>query len=385
MKYSTKLPVFALFLSILAFTSCQKDVAINNEAEQFTTAKTPDLVYMADYESYQVPADNAKAKINQVAEALRANNLQLRSGTTLPVAEAIWDIEALSNATQAQANWDYKKLTVVKSYIPLTTTTEGGQKRVAMQEVSDKYASAVASIQQAGANTGYPSAKRQTIYADVVPFQDANGNVILELNTGIGLDPVGCPSCPLGGGLDTEPMSCSTTDCWRTAFKLGTCNTPTSGPGQGTYDASDIIQNLIMNNAAPPDISSCLPAMSQVMPPTGNGPGYFIGIIMIPNIFKPLQNQNPNFQAGMPEVSRYLLFRSNESSPGGYVTCLPPSHIDFFRDGAVKIIVDSHNANLGGKWTDRYFVDCNVYYDFLTNGTQNMEHHLTIRVGTYVQ
>jgi hypothetical protein len=53
MKYSTKLLVFALFLSIIAFVGCQKDVAMNNEAEQITTAKTSDLVYKADYESYQ--------------------------------------------------------------------------------------------------------------------------------------------------------------------------------------------------------------------------------------------------------------------------------------------------------------------------------------------
>jgi hypothetical protein len=92
MKYSTKLPVFALLLSIFAFVSCQKDIATNNEAEQATTAKTADLVYKADYDSYQVPVDKAKAKINQVAEALRTNNLQLRSETTLPIAEAIWDI-----------------------------------------------------------------------------------------------------------------------------------------------------------------------------------------------------------------------------------------------------------------------------------------------------
>ena len=63
MKYSTKLPVFALFLSIFAFVSCQKDVATSNEAEQSLSAKTADLVYMADYESYQVPADKAKVKL----------------------------------------------------------------------------------------------------------------------------------------------------------------------------------------------------------------------------------------------------------------------------------------------------------------------------------
>lgn len=148
MKYSTKLPVFALFLSILAFVGCQKDIATNNEAEQSTSAQTTDLVYKADYESYQVPADKAKAKINQVAEALRANNLQLRSATTLPIAEAIWDIEALSNASQAQANWHYKQLARSQSYISLATTTENGQKRVSTQKMSAKLASEVAAIQQ---------------------------------------------------------------------------------------------------------------------------------------------------------------------------------------------------------------------------------------------
>lgn len=48
MKYSTKLPVFALLLSIFAFVSCQKDVVTNNEAEQRASTKTSDLVYKAD-------------------------------------------------------------------------------------------------------------------------------------------------------------------------------------------------------------------------------------------------------------------------------------------------------------------------------------------------
>jgi hypothetical protein len=380
MKYSTKLPVFALLLSIIAFASCQKDVATNNEAEQFTTVKATDLVYKADYESYQVPADKAKAKINQLAEALRANNLQLRSETTLPIAEAIWDIEALSNATQARANFPYKQLSRVKSNIPLTTTTENGQKRVSMQEVSAKFASAVAAIQQAETNTGFPSANRETIYADVVPFEDGGGNVVLELNIGVGLDPEGCPSCPIGA--EPVPQGCDATDCWRTAFKLGTCNTPTSGPGQGTFDASDIIQSVINTIGQG---SQCLSLMEQVLPQFDPlEPGYFINQSPSPT-FKPLQVPNPNFQTGMPEVRRYLLFRSNQSSLGGYVTCLNQSDMAFFRRGVEKIIVDSHNANSGGLWTNKYFIDCDVYYDFLTNGTQNMEHHLKFTVGTYIQ
>lgn len=125
--------------------------------------------------------------------------------------------------------------------------------------------------------------------------------------------------------------------------------------------------------------------MEQVTPPFDPfSQGYFTGIIKLPRIFKPDQYLNPAWQSGQPEIRRKRMFKSNESAPGGYITCLTPSDITFFRQNTEWIIVNDHDTNPDGKWTDRYFVDCDVYYDFLTNGTQNMEHHLTVRVGTYV-
>jgi hypothetical protein len=373
MKYSTKLPVFALPLSIFAFVSCQKDIATNNEAEQVTTAKTADLVYKADYDCYQVPVDKAKAKINQVAEALRANNLQLRSETTLPIAEAIWDIEALSNATQARANFSYKQLSQFKSSIPLVTTTENGQKRVSMQEISAKFASAVAAIQQAETNTGFPAANRETIYADAVPFEDGGGNVVLELNIGVGLDPEGCPNCPLGGGGGF--FDCAPTDCWKAGFKNGTCNTPASGPGQGTLDASDIIESYV---------GLYISNIEQIKAPDINvAGGYYINFgTSLP--LKPDQYLNPNWQQGQPQIRRKLLYKSNQFAPGGFVDCLTPSDITFFRYGVESIIFTHKSANptlwAGGK----YLLDWNVFYTLLVDGTQNLEHHLTYTVANYV-
>jgi hypothetical protein len=378
MKYQTKLPLFALLMSIIAFVSCQKDVVINNEAEQFTAAETDKLVYMAAFESYQVPADKAKAKISQVAEALRTSDLQLRSDNTVPIAEAVWDIEALSNASQAQVNWHYKKMSVAKTYIPLTTTSVNGQLNVSMQEVVARYATAVAAIQQAGVNTGYPSSNRQTIYADVVPFQDENGDVVLELNTGVGLDPEGCPTCPT---LPTDPSAlpgCETTDTWKTTFRGGLCN---STAMQG-LDASDAIQSMVRYSAATVGESECNTIMGQVTPPSnGNGPGIFINIVRSPD-FRPEDVPNPNFQTGMPEYTRFLLLKTNPSLGG--LTCLDPLQLYFFKNNVEKLIVDSHNANSNGLWTNRYFVNCDVSTQIIVNGAGNIRHFLNFNVGTFV-
>jgi hypothetical protein len=89
----------------------------------------------------------------------------------------------LSNATQARANYPYKQLSHFRSSIPLVTTTENGQKRVSMQEISAKFASAVAAIQQAETNTGFPAANRVTIYADAVPNQIGFGFICSSVKT----------------------------------------------------------------------------------------------------------------------------------------------------------------------------------------------------------
>lgn len=380
MKNILKICLLLVTLSLVTFYACHKDNAVSNyEDIQYENAAKPKLVYLAEYESYQISTDKAKAKIAELTEAMRGNNLVLRSSETVSLDEAVWNIEALANASQARAKWHYKNLKVFTSYIPLTATTENGKKRVSKQEVSDKYGQVVSEIKQAEKNTRYPGSHRKTIYADVSPYQDESGNIVLELRTGVGTDPNGCNGCPVDE--EYEPTySCVSTDCWRTGFRLGTCNTPPSGPGPNTFDASDIIQTLVTSNAAG---APCLSSMNQVVPPNMSDFGYFINILQSP-IIRPTQYPNPDFQ-GTPEIRRYLLFRSFQSAPGGYVTCLNPSDITFFRIGVEKIIISQYNNNVGGLWTGRYFIDCNVFYDFVTDGTQNLHHALRYNVGTYVE
>ena len=150
MKNILKICLLVVTLSLVTFFACQKDNAVSNyEDIQYKNAAKPKLVYLAEYENYQIPADKAKAKISELTEAMRSNNLELRSSETVSIEEAVWNIEALANASQARAKWHYKNLKVFTSYIPLTATTENGKKRVSKQEVSAKYGQVVSEIKQA--------------------------------------------------------------------------------------------------------------------------------------------------------------------------------------------------------------------------------------------
>ena len=367
--------LLTFFAAALMFglIGCQKDVTVNSGVEQFKQSERADLKYVAEYESFHVPSDKAKNRINELANALRSGNLQTRSDNAISVAEAVWNIEALTNATSANGGWKYQSIQVIQTYMALSTTDVAGEKQVSMQEVAAQYANALTAVQQAENSTNYPSANRKTIYADVVPMVDGAGGVVLQLNMGVGTNPTGCPGCS-----SSLSANCSATDCWKAGFKQGTCNNPPTGTYAGVADASDILENFV-NEAGTPG-SQCLTLLDQVAhPPTD---GYFIDIMQTSDLYA--QNYpNPNWQPGQPSIRRWYMYRSSQFDPEGFVDCLSVSDMDFFTIGGQKVVI-KHKMDNPNFWQGKYFVDCNMSYTLLTNGTTNLLHYMRIRVGTWI-
>ena len=152
-----KKQIFIATVLLMGLIGCQKDVTVNSGVEQLKQSERADLKYVAEYESFQVPADKAKSRINELANALRSGTLQTRSDNAISVAEAVWNIEALTNATSANAGWKYQNMKVVETYMSLSTTDAAGVKQVSMQEVATQYANALTAVQQAENSTNYPS------------------------------------------------------------------------------------------------------------------------------------------------------------------------------------------------------------------------------------
>ena len=194
------------------------------------------------------------------------------------------------------------------------------------------------------------------------------------MSVGVGTDPEGCPSCssPLLG-------NCSATDCWKAGFKQGTCNNPPTGTYAGVADASDVLENFV--NQAVYVGNTCLTLMDQVAPPPTDG--YFINIELTPYTLFAQNYANPNWQPGQPSIRRWYMYKSSQFDLEGFVNCLSVSDMNFFTTGAQKVVI-ADKTNHAAFWQGRYFVDCNIFYDLLTNGTINLQHNMRLRVGTWI-
>ena len=158
-------------------------------------------------------------------------------------------------------------------------------------------------------------------------------------------------------------------------YKNSTIRKPLSlWPGQGTLDASDIIQNYV---------GACITNIDQLREPSVDFGGYYINLVLSPTL-NPDQYINLNWQQGDPEIRRRLLYQSSEFAPGGFVDCLTPSDITFFRYG-VENIIFAHRSTDPGLWAGgKYLVDWDVFYDKVLNGTINLRHRLRYTVANYV-
>jgi hypothetical protein len=358
---------------IAFFAACKKEATSTLETVPADLKTAANLTYVAEYENYQVPVAQVKTKIRDVQTKLNHYALESRSAEMVPIAEAVWDIEALANAAEGHASWKYKELNITKHYIPLLTIMQNGQKQVTFSEIGSKYAAAVQFIQQDEARLNYSQANKEAIYANVSPMTASDGDVFLEIEIGIGTDPT-CPGC--------APMhipSCEeTTNCWRAGGKQGTCNNPVSGPRSG-IDATDIIQGFINDVAG-----GVCPIRQRLNDVFVNDPlnGYFTNILPSGWIY-PNRYMNPNDNVQGDGYRDNLLFRTFQGGAATYNDCLSISDVNFYFNGAVTIIKNEFAVRA---LTGKHLVSADIETDVLLGGGgTNLLHRLQFYYGTFVR
>ena len=372
MKKVLFLGFFAILILGIA-VSCNKDFAKtdDNTVEKVKTEET--YSYMADYDTYQVPVKEAKKKIAALQELMASDKVQMRSAANVSVSEAVWDIEALSNAAEGHASWQYDRLKLTTHYLPLPTTTEGGQLKVSNSDVATKYNAVRQLAQQDEAAMNLPQANSETVLINISPVSTPSGELMLEVVTGVGygLECIGC--------LDPYmPVCRETTNCWRAAYKLGTCNTPASGPQSG-IDATDVLEGFINSIAQ----EGCPLKMSVsdifVVNPQS---GYFVNVTPYGEYY-PTNHPNPNDPIVGDGYRDHLLFRTSAATPRGYNDCLSISDMNFYRDGAISIMRAKFatDPTLLGK----YVAYSDFKYTLIPSGPQNVLHTLKFWAGNFVQ
>lgn len=375
--FLTMKKLFKTCISVVAiggiafFAACKKEATSTLETVPADLKTAADLTYVAEYENYQVPVAQVKTKIREVQTKLNNSALETRSAEMVPIAEAVWYIEALANASEGHATWQYQQLNVKNHYISLLTVVQNGQKQVSLSEIASKYAEAVQFIQQDEASLSYPQANKETVFTNVSPMTDSNGDTFLEVAVGIGIDPT-CPGC---APMNAPVITCEeTTNCWRAGFDLGTCNTPVSGPTSG-IDATDVIEGFI-NNVSLRGCPMRRPIEDVfVSSPIG---GHFANLVRSP-LYQ--YNSQRNRADNTPDGYRdFLLFRTSSSTTRGYNDCLSVPDMNFYFYGAVSIIRTQMLVDYPGK----FVAYCDMNYDVLTNGTTNVSHNLSFWVGDFI-
>jgi hypothetical protein len=348
------------------FTSCKKDD---------TTPITSQTIQ--DYNNYILDGDAAKTKITKLQADFKDINSRSRDASAnIPLAEAVWNIEAVSNATYGHANFKRKILKVFKDTVEITTSLENGVKVVSSLVQAQKYSQVVDSILSKENSFNYPVNKRSLIFTDINAVNTSNGSLKLEIVIGIGLDP--CPGCPSLDDAVVYTPTCTVSDSWWWGFKFGKC--PTIGPFiVGKTDATDIIESLINNT-----IYGGLPCIcfGDYYNVSNNTDDYYILNITPSPYFSPNANININYNSNtQPPYYQYLLFLSDN---GG--TCLSPTNIDFFRSGVDYII---HNDKIKNPLEDRWkngklFLNCDLDYNFIPGGNGYL-HSLVFNTANFIK
>jgi hypothetical protein len=331
------------------FTSCKKD----NTSP--STSQTDQ-----DYNNYFLDGDAAKIRIAKLQAEFKDTSTKSRDGSSnIPLAEAIWNIEAVANATYGHTNFKRKILKVFRDSVIIATSMENGIKVVSSLVQSQKYTQVADSILSKGNSFNWPSNKRSMIFTDINAVSDASGTQKMEIVIGIGLDTAICPNCPpLVDALVYTP-TCTVTDNWYWGLGNGKCNPGVPRKYTNT-DATDVIEGLI-NGAAYGGIP-CIGYFDYINV-SNNTDDYFTLNIKSSPFYGPYQFRNNNYNANtQPDYYQYLLFRSTDSG-----ACLNPTDINYFRSNLDYIIHNDKASNSSPPlWTNgKLFLNCDLKSTFI--------------------
>ena len=368
MKFNFVTLLFVMAIAFLGFEGCQKEKIQNNPSVE-NIGNHKDLTYARQYEPARVPIDMVKPKIEAYLAKYR-NSVETRTGETFSIPDAVWMLEAVSNYDHGDANVRYDQLKMTKHYVNMQSTLENGVLVVTETELNSKIAEVANWVVQDRNALTCSADFKKTILVDATPYTDANGNLVMGITIGTGTQNGG--GCfPTIDPQFYDPCDVGTYN-WHGQGDLGTCNDPASGPTTG--NASDIFEAIINSFD---DEFGCISLFRISYDPGGNG---FFANQYLSDIIIPENHPNPN-DVILDGYRDYLLWKTDASSSYGFVNCLTPIEMDFYLDGAVKVMRKELISNPYLEGLD--FMMCEID-DTVLSGDDAL-HLMKILAGEYIE
>jgi hypothetical protein len=338
-----------VIFSVLLFFNCSKDEIKTVETKaEVETANQSDLPLFNQMQTNEKEAEKVRTKIRQFRERLKTvadGNALDKNGGTLTIEEAIWNIEAVLNATYANAGMPFEKLAIQTSNIVIPT--ENGY----VSDMDVFNATNNASAELANHYNAITSTYRHPIVIDVELESTANNEIVISMKSVITEEPPTNTVSPIGGCNIFD----ATNDYWNWGWDAGRCNGLAGGQG---LDAADILE--IQLNARIPDPANTL---------------FFAGPLLSP-IFSPGDYFNPNDLVVNDGHREFLMFSTNNLNTYG---CIPPADMQFYYCSMYDVI----NQEM---YTGYSFISIDVWDDFIGggNGSVSYQHRMNMYMGVPV-
>lgn len=337
-----------VIFSVLLFFNCSKDEIKTVETKAAVeTANPSDLPLFNQMQTNEKEAEKVRTKIRQFRERLKTaadGNALDKNGGTLTIDEAIWNIEAVLNATYANAAMPFEKLAVQTSNIVIPTANGYVSDMEAFNAVT------AASTKLAEHYNAITSTYKHPIVIDVELEATANDEITISMKSIITEEPP-TTITPVGGCNIFN----NTNDYWSWGWDQGRCNGLSGGQG---LDAADVLATQL--NARIPDPVNTL---------------YFTNVTT--TALEPSNYPNPNNSTSNDDYRDYLMYYCHINSLSEY-GCLSPDDMRFYYCSMYDVINQEIPAN-------QSFISIQMWDDFLgSGGNYPLMHRGVLHFGTAI-
>ncbi len=355
-----------LFFSMIFFLlfSCNKE---DSNVSQITPKmkigtkldmNEDNLTYQGKLEEYSVP----KEKIRSVIESFLQREISQRAEPTYNLSESIWHLETGVNYLKGNAGFSYKTMHRTEHYYYLARDEES---MIYEEDLLNLIETIKQQVDVDRLSLDVPGATKETVYVNITPFSNDNGEIIVKALVGTGL----------GGDVITVEHVASLENCtflgqeglWRWSQYME------SDCGEYTRASTNSLKALLNYNDE-----------DWICPLRFNDEfydGFFTQIQSSPG-FRYEDFPNPDDDIPNDGYRDYLLFATTEGTPAGLITCLDDEEMNFYYHGARQII----NIFLEDYFSGKEFVEVTEFWgDFLVcSGPVTYEHFFRFNAGVYV-
>lgn len=337
-----------VLFSVLLFFSCAKEELTTIETNVETqTANQSNLPLFNQMQTNETEAEKVRSKIRQFRERLKAaadGNVLDKNAGTLTIEEAIWNIEAVLNATYADADVPFEKLAIQTSNIVIPTANGYVSDMEAFNAVT------AASAKLAEHYNAIASTYKHPIVIDVELEATANDEITISMKSIITEEPP-TTITPVGGCNIFN----NTNDYWSWGWDQGRCNNLSGGQG---IDAADVLATQL--NARIPNPVNTL---------------YFTGVTT--TALEPGNYPNPNNATANDDYRDFLMFYCHINTLSQF-GCLSPDDMRFYYCSMYDVINQEIPAG-------ESFISIDMWDDYgLSTGNYPLMHRGELTFGTAI-